>query len=367
MPRRKKSSEDVCPIRIVSEEERKRIMTRGNREAFLNRLESAVNEPAFSIKNIKKKESNLTKKSKEDKQQESDDIFDDLGSDSAFVNDSQWSNILDLFDEIDPLDDITSAEKYSYKGKSKKSEYEERFAKEYSMVHSLLGDIQKHSKMVSKQLEAMGMGSGKKGASGVSKYLVDLVNASASLHGTQLQAVKELVNIRKTIADLEFKDLKNNPKEEETVDSSASIFYDRIIGGGRKNFTQAVLGNIQVGDEDDNDGGEKSSVSGRIGFNISQPIPSSYEDEEYDNRDEYDKYNYISREKSNVSICIQRFSDGDYYFVALDEDGEEVLDYELPDNVTLNSIKFSPTSNIATDKYGRKYRVIDIDTDPETY
>lgn len=364
MPRRKKSSEETCPIRVVDSDERRRIMSTTDRGAFLNRLETVVNEPAFSIKDIKKKESNLGKKEKQKEAPVSDDLSSFTPDTSDLLDDNQWCSMLGLFDELDPMDDITSAEKYSYR-KNSKSEFEDKFAKEYSMVHSLLGDIQKHSKMVSKQLEAMGMGSGKKGASGVSKYLVDLVNASASLHGTQLQAVKELVNIRKTIADLEFKEQKNNPKEEETVDTSASRFYDHIIGGGRKTFIEAANSNINSNNNKEDD--DVQSVSGRVGFNISQPIPNQYDDDEEDDDDEYDKYNYINREKDNVSVCIQRFSDGDYSFVALDENGDEVLDYELPDHVALNSVKFSPTSNIATDKYGRKYRIVDIDTDMETY
>ena len=93
-------------------------------------------------------------------------------------------------------------------------------------------------------------------------------------------------------------------------------------------------------------------------FNVSQPIPQQYS---YDGDDvEVDSTGYIANEKRNVEICIYKYDDGSMKFVALDEDGEVVHNYELPDESLLASIHTKPMSSYAYDEYDRKYKIVDV-------
>ena len=49
--------------------------------------------------------------------------------------------------------------------------------------------------------------------------------------------------------------------------------------------------------------------------------------------------------------------------MALDDNNESVDDYELPDEDLLLSLEIRPFSNYASDEFGRRYRIIDIDSD----
>ena len=106
--------------------------------------------------------------------------------------------------------------------------------------------------------------------------------------------------------------------------------------------------------------GSMIDSSERAPFNLTQPIP--YDELDNLDRDEdIDKYGYIANENRNVEIHVYRYPDDSLSFVALDEDGVEVSDYQLPDEYTLESLEIKPMSKYATDRYGRKYPVIDID------
>ena len=56
---------------------------------------------------------------------------------------------------------------------------------------------------------------------------------------------------------------------------------------------------------------------------------------------------------------MYRYDDGSLEFVALDKDGQEVYDYELPDNDLLYNMTVKPMSPYAYDEYGRQYKIID--------
>ena len=50
----------------------------------------------------------------------------------------------------------------------------------------------------------------------------------------------------------------------------------------------------------------------------------------------------------------------DWRIIAVGDNGNEVLDYPIPDKKDLGKVKFSADHKYATDKFGRSYKVIEI-------
>ena len=353
------------PIYIMTDEEFFEMKKSENKESVLsNLLDASKNNTKFSMKTMKKKKEPDKSSEMKSSMNGSDILFEAIDIpekvEGIVIDDEKWDDMMAYFDEISPIDDIVNDERYSYRRNSDEDDYQRLFKKENSMLSDVLSDLQKRSKLINNKINAM---SGK-GTYGISKNFTELVEAANSLDSTKLSVIKEMVGIKKTAADLKLKDKRLNPDEGiDDRDSVADAFYKQIIGGGTKNFLQSTLtpyaglqggivGTGSVNNQEYNDD---------IGFNITQPIPYANTDSGYDEI-VADKYGYIANENRNVEICIYRYEDGSMKFVALDEDGEVVHNYELPSEVLLDDIRTKPMSSYAYDKYDRKYKIIDIST-----
>ena len=166
-----------------------------------------------------------------------------------------------------------------------------------------------------------------------------------------------MADIKKSAEDLRMKNGKINPEVEEDNDSIADNFYKSIINGGRDNFVKNVMSNFNA--PQNNDSNQESQSQG---FNITQPSTyiNSSNNSAFDNTDhEEDEYGYIRHEGDDVDVCIEKLPDGSMVFVALDSNGNPIDDYELPDEMLLDTITTPPMSNFGYDKFGRKYKIID--------
>ena len=334
------------PIYIMTDEEFFEMKRAENKESVLSSLlDASKNNQKFSTKSVKKK------KDEEDSSglksmNSSEALFDAIDIpekvDGIVIDDEKWDEMMAYFDEVSPIDDIVSDQRYSYRRNGDDDEYQQLFKKENSMLSEVLSELQKRSKLVNSKINAM---SGK-GTYGISKNFTELVEAANSLDTTKLSVIKEMVGIKKTAADLRLKDKRLNPDEGvDDRDSVADAFYKQIIGGGTKNFLQSTLSpysGLQGGII--GTGSNSQEYSDDIGFNITQPIPQSMDDSVYEGID-VDKFGYIANENKNVEISIYRYDDGSMKFVALDEDGEVVHNYELPSDVLLDDIRTKPMSN----------------------
>lgn len=353
---------------VMTEDEYVEMKVGSKKESFLESLqEASKNDKKFTIKQVKKPESEQSKATLEMDEHGSITNLDAFTIpekvEKGFgISDDQWDSMTTYFDSMSPIDDITEEYRYSYKSKSSGDEYQELFKKEKSMLSDVLSNLEKRSKIVNAKIASM---TGK-GAYGVSKNFVDLVESSVSIDNSKLSVIKEMVNIKKTAADLRMKDKRLNPDDGgNDNDSVADAFYKQIMGGGNREFLQNTLsqygviqGNTVVGSRSTPPAdSEDDEYRDDIGFNITQPIINQGEsDMVYE-----DKYGYISNEKRNVSICVNRYPDGSLQFIALDEDGINIKDYQLPDPILLDDIKIKPMSNFAYDRFDRKYRIIDVD------
>ena len=348
-------------IYIMSDEEFSAMKNIEDQESFLDSLmEASRNDSKFTTKNIKKKpkDNNFSDKKGESLIFGTFDIPERIDDDFS-ISDDQWDSMMGAFDEISPIDDISDEDRYVYRSRRRddEDEYEEMFKKERSMYNEVLSDIQKRSKIINTKIVSM---SGK-GAYGMSKNYVDLVQASAQLDNSKISVIDKLVNIKKSIVDLRMKDRKLHPDTmEEDKDSIADSFYKQIIGGGNKQFLQNSLSpysSMQKRDSDYHDSDEEDDIQ----FNVTQPINQQLgiSEDEYGDY-EIDKYGYIANEKKNVDIVVERYPDGSMKFAALDENGDKVSNYELPNAILLQDLQIKPLSTYAHDKFDRKYKIIDV-------
>lgn len=352
---------DKPGIYIMTDEEFSSMKKLEDKESFLDSLmEASKSESKFTTKNIKKKstDNKFTDKKGESLIFGTFDIPERIDDDFS-ISDDQWDSMMGAFDEISPIDDISEEDRFVYRSRRRddEDEYEAMFKKERSMYNEVLSDIQKRSKIINNKIVSMSS----KGTYGMSKNYVDLVQASAQLDNSKISVIDKLVNIKKSIVDLRMKDRKMNPEtNDEDKDSVADSFYKQIIGGGNRQFLQSTLApysNLQKKDsyqdsDEDEDG---------FGFNITKPIDQQLglSEEEYADYD-IDKYGYIANEKKNVDVVVQRFPDGSMKFAALDEDGNKVDNYELPNDILLQDLQMKPLSSYAHDKFDRKYKIIDV-------
>ena len=354
-----KRKEIKSPIRYMTDEEFEAMHLKNDKPAFMQKLMDVTsNDSSFSVRNVRR--DNKPKKTFPQKQSIDDNsfVFEDT---SSLIGDNEWENMMTKFDELSPIEDITDEELYYYRRQPEGDKFDNMFKKEHSMLNEVLADLQKRSKLINGKINSM---SGK-GTYGVSKNFVELVESSSTLDNTKLQVIKSLVDIKKTIVDLRIKEMKANPdaQDEEDLDTVADQFYRSIVSGRKSDYINGTMNQLgtsanAVPKYDGNDV--------QLGYNLSQPMSINSDTDDED--DDVDEYGYIKNENKDVTICVQRFSDGTMSFIAVDGDGNflDKDEYELPDNSIIDSYSSRPDSSFIYDIYQRRYKIIDIDTDYES-
>lgn len=374
-------------MEIMSDEEFFEMKDREEKERFFDSLISAsgssTKKMGFSVKSMKKQEDNKKAESKqpEKRQTKGRSIFRRSEHEDGEFDDNRWNSLLDKIEELhnSPIDDVTDQEIHDFGRKALESlsgrdvedddptsRYEKMFKKEIAMYAEILKDVNAQTRIVATKLKTLSAG---KGQYGVSKYFSDMLEQYNSLNNTKITAVSKMADLKAKSEDFRLKSIKSEVEEERTVDELVDQYYGSVMNGGRAEFMNRSLLS-QSAHESDREVYD-SVTSGtyeypegqkiaKASWNITQPIPSNIGG--VDTGVVADKHGYIKNEKRKPEICIQRFEDGNLAFIALDEDGLAVDDYELPGDDLLESINIKPMSNFAYDKYGRKYSIIDVST-----
>lgn len=324
------------------------------------------------ISSVKKKKKDKKKKKK--KNGSLDDapitVFDSTG---VLLDVDAIIDEMEGVDE-DISDSIVGEQRKGY-DKLKKGEnaYKKEFAEEITMLYDLLDETNKFGKDLDKLFKSA---QGSK-ARGMSKYTADTAAAILSTKQNKLQIIKEIASIKKTIQDLNLKaEAKNKSKDDSSGEVAAAAYLSSIVKYGRNNFLKAV-------DEDGNPTAESIASMVNNADRGNNEEHDEYEDYYLD--DELEQYDelisnrleeegnpfrtglgnkYIENEIRGVNIAIKKCIDsGDWEFIALDKDQQQIFDYPLPSKETIGRIKFSGDNRYATDKLGRSYKVIEYFSD----
>lgn len=371
-------------ITILSDEEFYERQKQKKRKNFLSELEQMTKQSkssnSFSIKDVK-----VEDKPKEIKEDD-ESLSASISKSNSSLDDIEWEGfVADLTEySLSPIESITDDNISGFRldpdvVETDDNKYSKVFKKELAMLSEVLKDVKAHgSRMdqVLKKMNIVGKGASSR-VTGVPKGYTDLVEAYNSNNTTKIQIIKSMADLKSKQMDWSFKDKANNVGESESVDSIADSYYKKIIGGGTNNFVKNNLNQYQSSDfEYDNlDFGDGigpipeeipnpsaiDSLAISNGFNITQPIKGSrayIEDDVIG-----DEFGNIANEKRDYEFVAYQYGDNKYQLGAIDSDGEVVENVELPTDIDpdiVNSLSIRPGSNFVYDKYGRKYRIIEM-------
>jgi len=315
------------------------------------------------------------KKNKKKKKKENliSDRITDLDSDLGIMsNDSidedtllDIDSILKEREEDDIEDDLTMKGKSGYNDlKKNKNNYKKEFAEELTLLYSLLDETSKFGKTLEKDLNAM------KGSKvrGVSKYTNELAQLVLNAKNSKLSILKEINSTKKTIADLT---MKSEAKTKDTENKNnpeylASAYFKNILNHGRTNFIQSMT-NEPVSYNDDYEDEYGSIIDA-----IEQGEKPVSEEDMY-NKILMDRLEangnphrslagskYIEYENMGVKILVKKCIDtGNWDFIAIDKNKQQVPDYPLPTKRDAGRMRFSDDGSYATDSKGRIYNVME--------
>lgn len=359
--------------------------------------------PGFTLSNLASLDTDIKKedkkKKKKKKKKSSLSSLSAIRGDSAMGDDDiDLSGLVDIdTDKIkflvsegeDNIADIIIGEGRDYdKYKKSNDKLEERFGSELTFLYDLLGELNDFGKKLDDQFKFV---SGSK-ARGMSKTSNDLTANIISNKKAKLDIVKEIATIKKVIEELKYKNNAALAKANgvgvgssgSDNDATAASFMSNIMKMGRNNFLNALderdenyssynidkaLNNLTS--ERDNDWIDDNKSDNRFDKyydddeieEIDDLIDKRLQEEDYAYRTE-DGDKYILYENQQPKILVKKCVDtGDWHFIAVNKDNQEIIGYPLPDEETIGRMKFSTDGNIATDKYGRTYKVVEYYSD----
>ena len=291
-------------------------------------------------------------------EQEPLDILPDFDDNTDFYQAvDNWDN--EYVEEIS--EKITKRGKRSYdKYKEDENEYKKEFAEELTMLYDLLDEANKFSKKLGKKYDSI---DGSK-AKGTSKYLNDLIASVLASTTNKLQIIKEINSLKKTIQELKIKaDGKKGPSAESgSLEDQANSFFRDIMNVGRNNFISALNGDpdMQISD---------NSYSSDSDIEYMNCLPDAHEDlhnkinerllnENTSRTAEGDKYIIYENLKPEL-VIMYNVMDNSWDMIAVDKDGQRIIDYPVPTKKELGKMKFSSDHKFATDSFGRSYKCME--------
>ena len=307
------------------------------------------------------------------------DFIADYEQMMADLDDQDPLDIMPAFDESDDfyqaIDNWDNGEyieepldKYSRKGKRSYDKYKEdeniykkEFAEELAMLYDLLDEANKFNKKLSKKYDAI---DGNK-AKGASKYTNDLIESMLSSTTARLQIIKEINALKKNIQELKIKADGKYAKMggDGSLEDDANSFFQNIMGVGRNNFVSALNGDPDfhiMSPEYSNDEDIEFANSLPDAQDAMHDLINERLEQEGGMSRSVEAEKYIIYENLKPELKIMRSAiDNTWEVIAVDKDGQRIVDYPVPDRKSLGKAKFSSDGKWMTDAYGRSYKVIE--------
>lgn len=247
------------------------------------------------------------------------------------------------------FDEDGNVKKKKKKGKKKKgkglTDFNKEFETEANMLRTLYVEQSKFTDSLQKKYDAMN--NSKSSARGIGKFTTDLINSITTARNTQLSIVAKNMDLKKTIADLTFKEKKEFGAPDASANDNtmyASSFMKELLSNGRGNIVGA------------SDFSDNNSVDNEVydSEELINELQESFGDSQSDERD------FIDFENMDVQVFVVVDDRGSYKFEARDKEGNVVPEYPLPNK---SKMSFNKSTMIATDNYGRKYPLEVSDSD----
>ena len=281
------------------------------------------------------------KKPKEEKVEIEDDYYDTEWMDTLStlrIEKKRYKKVSDIFGQ-----ESSGQKKKKKKDKDGPKDHTEDFEKEVALLQDILRDQSKLSDSLQTRYDALN--NQKSSARGVGKFTTDLISTLNTSRSLCKDIVKEIASIKKTTAEL-------NMKEREKFGKNADA--DGDMGQFASSYLKKIMGaNADLG-----------SGSGDYGIDDVSDASDFFDDLDFNMRssDDFtsrssDAEKFLKYENQKVEVKVVFDEENDIKeFIAETEDGDILDDYPLPN--TEASLSINRSTGIATDKYGKKYKVI---------
>ena len=338
----------------------------------------------------KNKKKSKKKKKKKDKESLSSLVDDTIMEEIESKDESSFTS-LDIDDAVKMLisdgdEDISSiiiGEGRNYdKNKKSSNEFEKAFSEETTLLYDLLDEANAFSKKLMNQYDQI-VGSKARGMSKVTTDLMSNINASKK---TKLDIISKIYGIKKDIQELTLKkekDVKRNGMDGESMsnENAAAMFMNNIMKVGRNKFISSITDDEYESQSSGDFDVDKAMnmLSSGDGWDTPNNFETYYDDDEMNDVDEMiekrlsnaandsrtaDGDKYILYENRKPTIMIKKCVDtGEWEFIAVDMDNQEIVGYPLPTKASIGKIKFAEDGRCASDVYGRMYKVIEYYSD----
>lgn len=294
-----------------------------------------------SKKDEKKKKKKDKKKKKKDKKKKKEEHLD--------------LSTLNIFED-------ESEEAKALKKKKKESDdfYEYRFNSSLVLLGNLMDEVNKSMQDSRKMIDDMRSGKIRSSPMAITSQMGN----HSSLLNTKLSVIKEITAVNSKISDLEIKkraaDEKSNGNKDAELNNKFIIdkVFDKVMSGDTletivetKKERKKKKRSKQEIDDALNERLDELEASGDISFTETE--------------------NAFKYENDGARVIVEKnVNNNRWRFVAINDDGDELYDYPLPNKRSVGRLTFDETNMLAKDKVGQLYDlhfVESFDDDIETY
>lgn len=327
---------------------------------ILNKLiEQIQPEEEKPKKENKKKKKNKDKKKKK-KKKNKDSLFDKYGFGDLFTDDEE-------------------KEKKIKKEKVNKSDedfYEYRFSSSLVLLKDLLKDINSLTDDSKKTLEQFKKSIQRGSFTAVTNQTSNIAN----LFNTKLSVIKEITTVNKNISDLEIKKFKDSGADVETDNLAAmDAMYDKIMGSDLS-IKSPLEGNEKKDKKKKKNKEDTKKKEILFEEDDTAPLINLGEKEEYydDINDDDDLDDIVENmiksgeieltdnelafkyeKNKGIQIVVDKnVRTGRWNFRAIDQNGDTIYDYPLPNKKSIGKVKFDIDKGLAKDQLGNVYTVL---------
>ena len=223
------------------------------------------------------------------------------------------------------------------KEKEGPKDYNVEFEPEMALIKNLLADQNRFVDSLQKRYDILE--STKSSARGVGKFTTDLISAISQSRGISRQLVTDMVSLKKTIADLNMKEKKENAAAldgGDDLNNFSATFLKNLISKGK---ADAFI----YGDDAPVEGTDSDIFS-----NISEELADS------DRSPDIDTYlKYESRDVKLVAYVNKETDEWELKAVA--SDGEILDDYPIP---YIDHMEINRSTELASDVFHTKYPIV---------
>lgn len=246
---------------------------------------------------------------------------------------------------LEGLMDIGNRPKKKKKKKKGETDFQKVFSSELASLQKLSADQIAFTDSLQRRYDTME--NTKSSSRGLSKYTTDLIMSINTARSTALSITNAIASTKKSIHDLHLKEVKElglNKGGEEDLDKYASGFLNSIVNKVGRN---AVVNAVPAEGDPAYDQIPEYSPD----EDVAEDLMEGLDDEAADN-------GYLKYEKDNIQVKILYDKNtGDWDFAAINEAGEVVPDYPLPNPEELQ-MRWNKGAGFGSDQFSRRYPII---------